>query len=85
MKKRIAILFFMLISSVYSFSQCAMCRAVVESGDDGAPNRIGEQLNIGILFLMAIPYIFIVLIPIILFRKKIKKFFKDFGSIYDDN
>jgi len=84
MKKRIAIILSFLVSATYSFSQCAMCKAVVESTQDGTPNKSGEQLNYGILFLGAIPYIFIVVIPIILFRKKIRNFFKEMGSIYDN-
>lgn len=61
-----------------------MCKAVVESNQDGSPNKTGEQLNYGILFLGAIPYIFIVVLPIILFRKKIRNFFKEMGSIYEN-
>ena len=34
--------------------QCAMCRAVLESGAD---QRTAERLNDGIVYLMVIPYI----------------------------
>ena len=34
--------------------QCAMCRAVLESGAD---QRTAESLNDGIVYLMVIPYI----------------------------
>ncbi len=37
----------------YKF-QCAMCRAVLESGAD---QKVAESLNNGIVYLMIIPYI----------------------------
>ena len=43
-------------------AQCAMCRAVLESGGD---NALAEGINNGIVYLMAIPYI---LIGVILYR-----------------
>ena len=38
---------------IYSF-QCAMCRAVLESGAD---QKTAESLNDGIVYLMIIPYV----------------------------
>ena len=38
------------------FSQCAMCKAVVESNLETG-SQIGKGLNNGILYLMAVPYI----------------------------
>lgn len=64
-------------------AQCAMCKAVAESGSDGEDQAsIGEQLNVGVLFLMAIPYLFILVLPLILFRKKIALFFREFREIH---
>ena len=34
--------------------QCAMCRAVLESGAD---QKVAESLNDGIVYLMIIPYV----------------------------
>jgi len=45
----------LLFISEYSSAQCAMCKAVVESGDA----EIAEGLNSGILYLMAFPYILV--------------------------
>ncbi|WP_114783372.1 hypothetical protein [Botryobacter ruber] len=46
-----------------AFSQCAMCRATVESnvgtGSKEPESDVGAGLNKGILYLMAIPYILI--------------------------
>ena len=62
MKKSILFtVFFILQSLIFnlqSFAQCAMCRAVVESNQAGG-GGVGAGLNTGILYLMALPYIFI--------------------------
>ena len=55
---------FILCFFVFYFSdasaQCAMCKAVLESNQkDGG--GIGAGLNTGILYLMAVPYIFLIL------------------------
>lgn len=47
-------------------AQCAMCRAVLESGAD---NTVAEGINNGIVYLMAIPYILIGVLLFFVFRK----------------
>ena len=58
--------------SSYIKSQCAMCKAVVESnlesGDD-----IGSGLNDGILYLMSAPYLVVLLFGIFYFLQKRKQ------------
>ena len=44
------------MATTYSYSQCAMCRAVLES-EDG--QNSAEGINNGIMYLMIIPYILI--------------------------
>ena len=56
MKKTIFILFFTFLFVIETYSQCAMCKAVVESNMENGDN-IGAGLNDGILYLMAMPYI----------------------------
>jgi len=53
MKKILFILFILVVQIVDA--QCAMCRAVVESGDVSQ----AEGLNSGILYLMIFPYILV--------------------------
>ncbi|NRA93298.1 MAG: hypothetical protein HRU26_11545 [Psychroserpens sp.] len=53
--KGLYILFF-LLTSIQSFGQCAMCRAVLES-EEG--QTTAEGVNEGIMYLMAIPYILV--------------------------
>ena len=60
---------------------CAMCKAVVQSGEGGGrifggEQAIGRGLNMGILYLMAVPYVLLFL----LLRKKIVSFVKEFAG-----
>ncbi|WP_425298500.1 hypothetical protein [Pontibacter indicus] len=49
--------------STEAYSQCAMCRATVESnvgtGKTDSDSQVGAGLNTGILYLMLIPYVLI--------------------------
>ena len=53
-----------------AFSQCAMCRAVLESEGDGG---MAKGINNGITYLMAIPYILIALVAYGVYRVNKKK------------
>ena len=55
-KNKIILVFFTLYFTVNSYSQCAMCRAVLESEET---NKAAQGINDGIMFLMAIPYILV--------------------------
>ncbi len=52
------------------FSQCAMCRAVLETQED---QSVSAGLNDGIIYLMAIPYVVAALIGFIIYKKFLKK------------
>jgi heme/copper-type cytochrome/quinol oxidase subunit 2 len=54
MKKTLSFILFLIISN-FTSAQCAMCKAVVESGDI----QEAEGLNSGILYLMIIPYLLV--------------------------
>ncbi|MEH6682460.1 MAG: hypothetical protein V7724_18095 [Sediminicola sp.] len=47
-------------------AQCAMCRAVLESGGD---TKAAEGINDGIVYLMAVPYILIAALFYVIYRK----------------
>ena len=68
MKKIIFI--FVLFLSQNVDAQCAMCKAVVESGDA----EIAEGVNTGILYLMAFPYLLVAVAGFFIYknRKKLK-------------
>ena len=68
MKKATLSILFLLVIQIAN-AQCAMCKAVVESGN---PEQ-AEGLNSGILYLMVFPYILIGAVFFILIRNRIKK------------
>ena len=77
MKKRnyikgLVILTVLIIFSLNTEAQCAMCKAAAESDLENDPHSIARGLNKGILFLMGIPY----LILAIIFRKELAQLFK---------
>ena len=53
--KTLLILAFIFFTSKTTFSQCAMCKAVVESGDES----MAEGVNNGISYLMVFPYLLV--------------------------
>ncbi|WP_299127375.1 hypothetical protein [uncultured Winogradskyella sp.] len=46
-------------------AQCAMCRAVLESGED---QSAAEGINDGIMFLMVMPYVLVATIGYFVYR-----------------
>lgn len=64
--------FFFLVANMEVSAQCAMCRAVLESGTD---NSTAEGINNGILYLMVFPYLLIAVIAFFIYkaRKESKK------------
>jgi len=70
MRYRIYLLLLFVLFVQDLFAQCAMCKAVAEEevAEEGA-----SGINVGILYIMTIPYI----ILFIVFRKKIIGFLKE--------
>ncbi len=59
--------FLMLIFSVGNmYSQCAMCKAVVENGNES----MAEGINSGITYLMVFPYILVGILFYFIYRYK---------------
>ena len=69
--KKIVFTLVLFLAFINTNAQCAMCKAVVESGGDTSQ---AEGLNSGILYLMAFPYLLVgtLLYFIIKYRKKFK-------------
>ena len=67
MKKSLTILF-LLLMTISSNAQCAMCKAVAENSN----SDMAEGLNAGIIFLMAFPYILVGATLYIIYRYKVK-------------
>jgi len=57
-------------NNAYTFAQCAMCKTSVES-DLQNGGSIGRGLNTGILYLMAIPYVILMVGGYFFFKKPI--------------
>lgn len=60
-----------------SFSQCAMCRASLES--EGNKTKV-EAVNDGIVFLMAVPYILAAVVGFAIYKMYYKKSSKEENS-----
>lgn len=56
--------------SLFSYSQCAMCRAALDSKDNLVQ---AEAVNDGIVFLMVIPYILVALVGFAVYKLKYSK------------
>jgi len=66
--KKLTLLLFLFFTHFVN-AQCAMCRAVVESGNP----TVAEGLNTGILYLMIFPYLLVGTLFYFLIKNKIKK------------
>ena len=67
LKKRIYTFFLLIFFTVKStYSQCAMCKAVVENGDVS----MAEGVNNGITYLMVFPYLLIGVLYYTIYRYK---------------
>jgi len=62
--KTLVILLLIFFTSKATFSQCAMCKAVVENGDIS----MAEGVNSGITYLMVFPYLLIGLLFFTIYR-----------------
>lgn len=65
--RKISLLGIFILMQVFSFSQCAMCKAVVESDMQGG-GTAGENINSGIIYLMFIPYLLIGTVGYLIYR-----------------
>jgi len=69
MISKIKYLFLLGILSQGIYAQCAMCKAVVETGN----NPMAQGINNGILYLMAVPYLILIVVSAIFLRFYFKK------------
>lgn len=76
MKKIAAVGLLMVLKVVSAGAQCAMCRATAESATEHTDKGIGEGLNAGIVYLMLVPYVIMVVLAVVFFRKKWLNWFK---------
>ena len=67
-KQILFFVFIVLVTINKSYSQCAMCKAVVENGDVS----MAEGVNNGITYLMVFPYLLIGVLFYVIYRYKKK-------------
>ena len=73
MKNKILFVFIALfIFTNNAFSQCALCKQTVEANLESGDTK-GAGLNEGILFLMAMPYILVLIFGVFYYIQKQKK------------
>ncbi len=68
MKKIVAFCLLTFAFCLNTYAQCAMCKAVIESGDA----ELAQGLNNGIVYLMAFPYLLIGGLFYFIYRYKTK-------------
>lgn len=75
MKKWGLLLVFALLVSISpdALAQCAMCRATVESTVSNGRSVVASDLNFGILYLLAAPYLIVATIGYIWYRTSKKE------------
>ncbi|MBC9794845.1 hypothetical protein [Sinomicrobium weinanense] len=64
--KHYIFIFIFLLAVLPAEAQCAMCRAVLESGEG---QEAARGINNGIVYLMAIPYILMGILGFFVYRK----------------
>jgi hypothetical protein len=64
---------FFISSQVSSFAQCAMCRAGIENNVSNGETTIGAGLNMGILYLLTMPYLLAVVLGYLWYRNAKKR------------
>ncbi|MFM7630126.1 MAG: hypothetical protein ACKO44_11460 [Algoriphagus sp.] len=58
---------------ISAMAQCAMCRASVENNVSNGETSIGAGLNLGILYLLMMPYLIALVIGVLWYRASKKK------------
>ena len=66
MYKKLFLILILLFVSVNTSAQCAMCKAVVEGGNE----TVAEGVNNGITYLMVFPYVLVGVLFYFIYRHK---------------
>jgi len=71
--KLFSLTIFVVVPQIYSFAQCAMCRASVENNVSNGDTTVGASLNMGILYLFVAPYLLAAIIGFLWYRNSKRK------------
>ncbi|GAB1448877.1 hypothetical protein MASR2M44_18980 [Bacteroidota bacterium] len=66
--KLILLLLFVLLH-IQSMGQCAMCKSNLESARANGMTDVGSSINMGILYLLALPYLIAMVFGFIYYKK----------------
>jgi hypothetical protein len=66
----------LLLAQTDVLAQCAMCRSVVESTVSNGRSVVASDLNFGILYLLAAPYLIVAVISYAWYRSSRKEYGK---------
>jgi len=70
MKKLLATFIFLFLAFESGFSQCAMCRATLETSiSNGNSTELASTLNFAILYLLALPYVLVIGTGLFVYKK----------------
>jgi hypothetical protein len=69
----ILVIFFFLSSQASVLAQCAMCRAGIENNVSNGETTIGAGLNMGILYLLSMPYLLAIVLGYLWYRNAKKR------------
>lgn len=78
-KLLVSLLFFLAAAGQGAWAQCAMCRSTLENNVSNGNPGIAAGINTGILYLLALPYLTMVVLGI-LWYKSTKNGGKQLGS-----
>lgn len=68
MKKFLLILMILITAGVDASAQCAMCRSTLENNLSNGDPSLAAGLNVGILYLLALPYLAVMIIGYLWFK-----------------
>ncbi len=74
MKITLAIVILFLAVSPDLMAQCAMCRSVVESTVSNGRSTVASNLNFGIVYLLAAPYLLVAAVAYLWYRNSTKEY-----------
>ena len=63
-----------LVVSPDLMAQCAMCRSVVESTISNGRSTVASDLNFGIVYLLAAPYLLVAAVAYLWYRNSMKEY-----------
>lgn len=80
MRKIVLLIGFFLMTSVASYSQCAMCRAQLENNVSNGDVGIAAGINTGILYLLSMPYLIILVLGFFWYKSSRKNASNQFSN-----